>query len=40
MIDGGLPPEDRGRRRFEKMLSGMMGCAVRWNVLDRVTDPG
>lgn len=38
IVDGGAPPEDRGRRRFEKMLSGMMDCAVRWNVLDRVPE--
>ena len=38
VITAGAPPEDRTRRRFEKMLSGMMACAVRWNVLDRVEE--
>jgi len=36
VITGGAPPEDRTRQRFEKMLSGMMACAVRWDVLARV----
>jgi hypothetical protein len=38
LLQAGAPPEDRGRQRFEKMLSGMMECAVRWNVLDRVEE--
>ena len=38
MAEGGVPPEDRSRRRFEKMLSGMMACAERWSILDRVPE--
>lgn len=38
VITSGAGPEDRTRRRFEKMLSGMMDCAVRWNVLERVVE--
>ncbi|MEM7141822.1 MAG: aminoglycoside phosphotransferase family protein [Actinomycetota bacterium] len=38
LVEGGAPPEDRGRQRFEKMTAGMMACAVRWNVLDRVEE--
>ena len=37
VIAGGGKPEDRSYRRFEKMVKGMMACAVRWNVLDRVS---
>lgn len=36
VIAGGAGPDDRSRRRFEKVLSGMMDCAVRWQVLERV----
>jgi hypothetical protein len=38
LLQAGAPPEDHGRQRFEEMLSGMMECAVRWNVLDRVEE--
>ncbi len=38
VISAGAPSEDRTRQRFEKMVSGMMGCAVRWNVLERVVE--
>ena len=38
VVQGGAPPEDRTRRRFEKMTSGMMDCAVRWDLLDRVRE--
>ena len=36
VISEGGTPEHRSYRRFEKMVKGMMACAVRWNVLDRV----
>ncbi|MCY3850312.1 MAG: aminoglycoside phosphotransferase family protein [Acidimicrobiaceae bacterium] len=36
VIAGGGKPEHRSYQRFEKMVDGMMACAVRWNVLDRV----
>lgn len=38
IVDAGAPPDDRSRRRFEKVLSGMMDAAVRWNLLDRVPE--
>ncbi|MEQ8843114.1 MAG: aminoglycoside phosphotransferase family protein [Acidimicrobiales bacterium] len=38
VITAGAPPEDRSRRRFEKMTAGMFACASRWNVLDRVPE--
>ncbi len=38
LVEAGVPAEERGRQRFEKMTSGMMACAVRWNVLDRVQE--
>ena len=38
VIAGGGKPEHRSYQRFEKMVNGMMACAVRWNVLDRVSD--
>ena len=38
LVQGGVPLEDRGRQRFEKMTSGMFACAERWNVLDRVAE--
>lgn len=38
VVSGGAPPEDRTRQRFEKMVSGMMACAERWNLLDRVPE--
>lgn len=39
VVQSGAPPDDRGRRRFEKMTAGMMACAVRWDLLDRVPEP-
>ena len=38
VVQSGAPPDDRARRRFEKMTAGMMACAVRWDVLDRVPE--
>lgn len=38
VISQGVPPEHRSYHRFEKMVSAMMACAVRWNVLDRVSE--
>ena len=38
VMAAGAPPEDRSRQRFEKCLSGMMACAERWSVLDRVPE--
>jgi hypothetical protein len=38
VVSAGASPEDRTSRRFEKMVSGMMACAERWNVLDRVPE--
>lgn len=37
VMSAGLTPDTRDYRRFEKMVNGMMACAVRWNVLDRVS---
>ncbi|MDE0605650.1 MAG: aminoglycoside phosphotransferase family protein [Acidimicrobiaceae bacterium] len=36
VISQGAAPQHRSYRRFDKMVNGMMACAVRWNVLDRV----
>jgi len=38
VIAAGAPAEDRTRQRFEKMVTGMMGCAERWQVVDRIPD--
>lgn len=38
VISAGAPPEDRTRRRFEKMTAGMFACAERWRVLERVPE--
>lgn len=38
VVAAGAPEGDRTRKRFEKMVSGMMACAERWHVLDRVPE--
>jgi Ser/Thr protein kinase RdoA (MazF antagonist) len=38
ILTSGAGPGDRGRRRFEKVLEGMMACAVRWDLLGRVPE--
>lgn len=38
VIAAGGKPEHRSYQRFEKMVEGMMGCAVRWDVLGRVSE--
>lgn len=38
VIAAGATAEHRSYQRFQKMVSGMMACAVRWDLLDRVTN--